>query len=403
MMFANASPRTSAGCRLVSLLAIAVVLAACGKSEVSGPQGGGRGDPNRAIGVVLVTAATQPWGDVLPVTGTAQANESLTLTASATERVTRVAFEDGEQVEQGQVLVELARSEESAGIAEAQAALAETEQQVRRLEPLARRGIVPRADFETQRAARDAARARVASANARLGDRVIKAPFAGVLGLRQISAGTVLAPGDPIVTLDDVSSIKLDLAVPERDMGRVTPGQTLMATSSAFADRKFAGVVSTIDSRIDPLSRTATVRAKLDNPDASLRPGMLLSVDLIAQPRAAVVVPEIAIQARGPLQYVMVASAAGVANERKVTVGSRRRGVVEILEGLEAGERVVTDGLVKLRDGARIAEVDMQGNPIAHDEGMAKSPSAKQHEASPAASRPGAPPPPRGTAPGVAP
>jgi len=363
-----ARPRTShaAVCGLrVFLLALVSLVAACGKSEDSGrPQNRG-GDPNRSIGVVLVAATTQAWGDVLPVTGTAQANESLTLTASATERVTRVAFDDGEQVSKGQVLVELARSEESAGIAEAQVALAEAERQIARLEPLAQRGIVPRAELDAPRAARATARARVASANARLGDRVIKAPFAGVLGLRQISAGTVLSPGDPIVTLDDVSSIKLDLAVPERDMGRVAQGQALVATSAAFPDRKFAGVVGTIDSRIDPLSRTATVRAKLDNSDATLRPGMLLSVDLIAQPRQAVVVPEIAIQARGTTQYVMVASAAGVANERQVTVGSRRRGIVEIVQGLDAGERVVTDGLVKLRDGARIAEVDMQGKPVA--------------------------------------
>ncbi len=362
MKSAPAHRRTSRRQRIVLMIAATGLLVACGKSEEPG-RGGGR-DPNREIGVVLVEAATQSWGDVLPVTGTAQANESLTLTASATERVTRVAFDDGETVAKGQVLVELARSEESAGIAEAQAALAETEQQVRRLEPLATRGIVPRADLETQRAARDAARARVASANARLGDRVIKAPFAGVLGLRQISTGTVLSPGDAIVTLDDVSSIKLDLGVPERDLGRVAPGQALVATSGAFPGVEFPGVVTTIDSRIDPLSRTATVRARLENPDARLRPGMLLGVDLIAQPREAVVVPEIAVQARGTSQYVMVAGAEGTAEERTVTVGSRRRGMVEIVDGLATGERIVTDGLVKLRDGARIAEVDVRGKPV---------------------------------------
>lgn len=347
----------------------ALLLGACGKSEQSGNPAGRGSDPDRAIGVVLVVATTQAWGDVLPVTGTAQANESLTLTASATERVTRVAFDDGQQVAAGQVLVELARGEENAGIAEAQAALAETELQVRRLEPLAKRGIVPRAEFETQRAARDVARARVASANARLGDRVIKAPFAGVLGLRQISTGTVLAPGDAIVTLDDVSSIKLDLAVPERDMGRVSTGQALVATSAAFAGQEFPGVVTAIESRIDPMSRTATVRAQLENRDAKLRPGMLLSVDLIAQPRDAVVVPEIAVQGRGSKQYVMVAGADETAHEREVTVGSRRRGMVELVEGLDAGERVVTDGLVKLRDGARITEVDVSGQAVPGAEG----------------------------------
>ncbi len=349
--------------RCACFLPLLLVLAACGKEDGDGQPGRG-GPPNREIGVVLVAATTQSWGDVLPVTGTAQANESLTLTASATERVTRVAFDDGQQVSKGQVLVELARNEESAGIAEAQAALAEADRQIARLEPLAQRGIVPRAELDAPRAARATARARVASANARLGDRVIQAPFAGVLGLRQISTGTVLSPGDPIVTLDDVSSIKLDLAVPERDMGRVAPGQALVATSAAFPDRKFAGVVSTIDSRIDPMSRTATVRARLENPNATLRPGMLLSVDLIAQPREAVVVPEIAIQGRGTSQYVMVAGADGIAKERTVTVGSRRRGLVEIVDGLAAGERIITDGLVKLRDGARIAEVDVRGKPV---------------------------------------
>lgn len=349
--------------RRCCLVPVLLALAACGEGE-SDAQVGRGGAQNREIGVVLVAAETAPWGDVLPVTGTARANESVTLTASATERVTRVGFDDGDRVEAGQVLVELARGEETAGIAEAQAALAEADAQVRRLEPLSQRGIVPRAELETQRAARAAARARVASANARMGDRVIKAPFAGVLGLRQISAGTVLAPGDAIVTLDDVSSIKLDLAVPERDMGRVSVGQKLVATSAAFPGVEFPGVVTTIESRIDPLSRTATVRAQLDNPDAKLRPGMLLGVDLIALPREAVVVPEIAIQARGSRQYVMVAAGDGVARERTVTVGSRRGGMVEIVEGLAKGERIVTDGLVKLRDGARITQVDVEGKPV---------------------------------------
>lgn len=348
----------------VLLLATALLIAACGRSEEPERGRDARGGGQRTTGVVLVAAESTSWGDVVPATGTAAANESVTLTANGTERVTRVAFDDGDEVAADQVLVELARSEENAGIAEAQATVAEAERQVRRLEPLAERGIVPRAELETQRGARDAARARVASARARLGDRVIRAPFAGVLGLRRISTGVVLGPGDPIVTLDDVSSIKLDLAIPERDLGRVRAGEKVVATASAFPGERFSGQITAVDSRIESASRTATVRVRIENPKGRIRPGMLLSVELVAEARDAVVVPEIAVQARGSTQYVMVAGPGGVASERTVEVGSRRGGMVEIAKGLEAGERIVTDGLVKLRDGARIEEVDAQGRPL---------------------------------------
>ncbi len=349
----------------VAVLVLVMLSAACSRDDEPRRERGGRGGGGqKTVGVVLVAAERASWGDVLPATGTAQANESVTLTANGTERATRVAFDDGDKVAAGQVLVELASSEENAGIAEAQAAVGEAERQVRRLEPLAERGIVARAELETQRGVRDAARARVASARARLGDRVIRAPFAGVLGLRRISTGVVLGPGDPIVTLDDVSSIKLDLAIPERDLGRVHAGEQVAATAAAFPGEHFGGQITAVDSRIEPASRTATVRVRIDNPDARLRPGMLLSVALVAAARDAVVVPEIAVQGRGETQYVMVAGPGGVARERSVEVGSRRAGMVEITQGLEPGERIVTDGLVKLRDGARIEEVDIHGQPV---------------------------------------
>lgn len=334
----------------VAVLALCAGLGACS----SEPAGAARPQAP-AIGVVAVAVERKQWADVVEALGTANANESLVLTAKVTETVSRVNFKDGDLVEAGQILVELTGRAETAQLEEARAAYKEAQQQYERQSDLVKQGTIARSQLDAQVALRDAAQARMNAIRARLSDRVITAPFAGVLGFRRVSEGTLVTPGTEITTLDDVSTIKLDFSVPETALSSMRVGLPVHATSAAWPGRKFDGSIASIGSRVDPVSRAVAVRALLPNPDGLLKPGMLLGVAIETAPREAVVAPEIALVSVGTRHFVYVVDEENVARQVEVGIGARRAGEVEIARGLEPGQRVVTDGIVKLRDGARVA------------------------------------------------
>lgn len=198
--------------------------------------------------------------------------------------------------------------------------------------------------------------ARVAAAQARLDDTYIRAPFTGRVGLRRVSLGALISPGTLITTLDDISTIKVDFAVPEVHVGVLRAGQKVDARTTAYPGRRFTGSVLSVDSRVDATTRAVTVRAAMPNRDGALKPGMFLTVDLSQDARPALVVPEEALVPEQARQFVYVIEG-GVAAKREVTLGRREPGFVEITAGLSAGERVVIEGTIKLRDGAAVSEV----------------------------------------------
>lgn len=308
-----------------------------------------------AVPVTAVVLAPRPWADRLEALGTAKANESITLTAKITETVRKVDFSDGASVDAGDVLVELTSSQQVAQLADAQAQAKDAQAQFERQQDLVRQGTVSKALFDTTTAARDSARARVEAIRAQLADRVITAPFAGVLGLRQVSPGTLVTPGTPITTLDDIHVIKLDFAVPEAQLALLKPGLAVRARTPAWPGRDFTGEVASVDSRVDPATRALTVRALLPNADHALKPGMLLQVDVRANPREALTVPELALVPIGSRQFVYRIGADATVKQVEVHLGARREGEVEVVDGLTAGDRVVVEGTVSLRDGARVA------------------------------------------------
>ncbi|HEU5467752.1 MAG TPA: efflux RND transporter periplasmic adaptor subunit [Steroidobacteraceae bacterium] len=305
-----------------------------------------------------MTAKVAPveWRDAVEALGTARANESVTLTAKVSETVRKVGFDSGDVVQAGDVIVDLSSGAQLAGLEEARAAYREAERQLARGQELEETKIISESQLDTQRATRDAAKARMDVVRAQLSDRVITAPFDGVLGLRQVSPGSLVTPGTPIATLDDISLIKLDFQVPERFLAVLQRGQAVSARSGTYPDREFAGQVTSVDSRVDPVTRSVTVRAEIPNPDRLLRPGMLMSVEVLLEPRAAIVVPEIAVVQVGTQSFVYRVKADQTVERAPVTLGSRRQGEVEVTRGLSAGARVVVEGTVKLRDGALIAE-----------------------------------------------
>src|SRR5690606_14785576 len=334
--------------------------------EVASPGGGARASTGSAsqgstqaegaIPVVTSEVRRERISGSVSALGTARANEAVEVTSKTSNLVTGVHFRDGQRVRRGQVLVELDSAQAQADLAEAEAARAESVSQFNRSRELLATRALSESQFEQLEAQMKANTARVAAANARLKDTVIRAPFDGVVGLRRVSVGSLVSPGTVITTLDDTSVMKVDFAVPENTLARLRPGLAVTAESAAYPGEKFTGEVASVDSRVDPVSRSVTVRALVPNPDGRLKPGMFLSVRITVDEREALLIPEAALVPEQNRQFVFVVSA-GRAERREVRIGTREPGRVEILSGLEAGERIVVEGTQKIRDGVRLREL----------------------------------------------
>ena len=303
--------------------------------------------------VTLAPVRSERVSQKLEALGNARANESVDVSAKLSNIVTAVRFGDGERVKRGQVLVQLDDAQMRADVAAAEAAVTESESQYNRSRELLSTQVLSKSSFDQLEATMKANRARLQSAQARLEDTVICAPFPGRVGLRRVSVGTLISPGAVITTLDDTSIIKLDFSVPENFVASLREGLSVRATAPAFPGRNFAGKVASIDSRVDLATRSVTVRALLANEDGALKPGMFLNVSLANDEREALVIPEEALTPEAERQYVFVV-ADGKAERREVRIGGRRPGTVEIVAGLAAGELVVIEGTQKVRNGGPV-------------------------------------------------
>ena len=326
----------------------------------AGPAGGGRpGGPGAfsqmPVAVITAEAAMKPWAVEVEALGTTRANEAVDITTKTANLVTAIRFEEGQAVKRGQVLVELDSAQARADLAAAEAALGESRSTFRRSRDLVAQNALSQSQLEQIEAALKANEARAASAAARVADTVIRAPFDGRAGLRRVSVGSLISPGTVITTVDDTSVMKIDFDVPETFLTVLAPGLEVVATSVAYPGRSFTGEVASIDSRVDPVSRAVTVRARLPNPDGLLKQGMFVNVRVAREAKPTVVVPEQAIvPERGKVFVFTVAD--DVATKREVTTARRRPGETEIVAGLAAGERVVVEGTQKVRDGGPVSE-----------------------------------------------
>ena len=342
---------------LTLLVACACTLAACSSKD---PTADGR---PAAQAIPVTTTVIQPveWIDTIEAVGTTKARESVTLSAKITETVRKVNFSDGQRVDAGDVLVEMTSGQQVAALAEAQATYKDAERLMKRNDDLVRQGTVSKQVADTARATHDSSQARVALLRAQLADRVVTAPFSGVLGLRQVSVGALVSPGTVITTLDDIDTVKLDFGLAERYFAYLQPGLELTATSVAYPGRKFTGRITSIDSRVDPVTRAILVRAELPNPDHALRAGMLMTVSVLQAGREVLALPEIAIEQVGPGSFVYRVTPDMTVERVEVALGARQDGKVEVIRGIEAGTRIVVDGTVKLRDGSTITDATPTG------------------------------------------
>ena len=328
-----------------------------------GDQAGDQEAENPGAPVIVQKVSPYLFADIIEAIGTARANESLTLTAQISDTVQKVHFTDGTEVEAGTILVTLTNAEELANVSGALASYTEARQQFERTKPLVDKGALSQASMDAATRDLDEATARLNAARARAGDYVITAPFAGLLGLRQVSPGTLVSPGTEITTLDDITIIKLDFSIPERFISILRPGQEIAAKAAAYPDMEFRGIVKTINSRVNPVTRAVAVRAEIDNRERYLRPGMLLTVDLVSNLKEALSVPEKSLIPVGGSQFVFVVGEDNKVERIEIEVGRRYGNRVEVLSGLKAGDRIVISGLLRLGPGMAVRVLGEEAAP----------------------------------------
>jgi membrane fusion protein (multidrug efflux system) len=229
----------------------------------------------------------------------------------------------------------------------------EAKRQLVRITNLAKESVASEQLLDEQQARVKALTAQLEVANSQLAEMQITAPFSGVLGVRQVSVGALVTPGDVITTLDDLYKVKVDFGIAENHLSTLALGQTVTAISIAYPDKPFQGVISSINSRVDPVSRSIRVRAIIDNPNLELRPGMLLQITLQKKILTTLVVPEEALLPIEDKQFVYVVKD-NKAIQTEVKVGRRKPGIAQIISGINEGDYVVTEGTLRLRNGSTV-------------------------------------------------
>ncbi|MEM9838120.1 MAG: efflux RND transporter periplasmic adaptor subunit [Pseudomonadota bacterium] len=311
-----------------------------------------------APSVIVSTVAEQAFSQRIEALGTLQPNEAADLTLNAADRVTAVYFEDGQRVEEGQTLIALVQREQLAQVEAAEARLREAQARLARLEGLVEFDAGSKADEDAARRDVETFRAELRQVQSRLRDRVLVAPFDGVVGFRQVSVGSYVQPGDVVTTLIDDSVMRLDFAVPATRLTSASSGTQIIAETDSLPDRTFRGEITSLNNAIDPATRSVRVRATLPNDGRILKAGMFMRVVVEADQRMALAIPEEAIQPVGPRSYVYVVDAQSIARRTEVTIGARYNGAVEVLTGLTDGQRVVTEGLIRTRDGQPVNVIE---------------------------------------------
>jgi membrane fusion protein, multidrug efflux system len=331
-------------------IAYCLALAGCSKK----PGAGGPGDLS-AVQVVVVEAKRQPVSETLTLPGTIAANEQIEVKAEADGIVQEIKFNEGEHVAKGQLLVMLDESKLAAALAESEANLKLSRANNERAKQLFKDKLISQQEFDQTGSTFAVNEATVDLKRRQLRDARVYAPFAGIVGARQVSPGQVITRNTTLTWLVDLDSVKVEVNVPERYLRQVAVGQPLEFAVAAYPNDTFRGEVYFISPRIDESTRTALVKARIANLDGKLRSGMFASLDLTLQLReSAIVIPEPALMSNGDKFSVFVVDGAGKAQIRPVEVGLRLAGKAEVLKGLDAGEKVVVEGVQKLRPDAPV-------------------------------------------------
>ena len=308
--------------------------------------------------VAAAEVQVESWQPFLQAVGSLVATQGILVTTEVAGKVSEIRFESGQQVEAGTLLLQL---DDSIDRAELEGIVAErrlAELQFKRREELVEKKSISRSDYDEAQLRLENARAQLDTKQAQIAKKRITAPFSGLLGIRQVDLGEYLQPGAAIVPLQALDPLYVDYSLPERHLGLISVGQTVQIEVQAYAGETFTGRISALNPGIDPGTRSLRIRATLENPQSRLRPGMFAEVrTLLPQRPAVLTLPQTAITYNpyGDSVFVIEESETGTTVQRRqVETGGVRNGRVEIAQGLQAGERVVIAGQVKLRNGQAV-------------------------------------------------
>ncbi|WP_438765733.1 efflux RND transporter periplasmic adaptor subunit [Kushneria sp. TE3] len=342
---------------LVALILVALALAFWWwLSRDRAPEDSG---PTPPVAVGRAEVIERDIATTLSAVGDVEATDAIEIASLVTERITGLNFDSGERVNQGDLLIQLDDRAEQQGLRAARVIVEQEQREYERLQPLVRQGSIATQQADAQRNRLESARIELARLTAALEDRTITAPVSGVMGLSNLSVGEQISADTSLVTLDSIDRVRVDFSLPERELNRIDQGMTVTARSVAWPDRTFHGEVITLDPRLDRDTRTVMVRARFDNPDLALRPGMLLDIALRLPSQRRLIVPETAVMGERDSQWVYVVTGEQDhyrAHRVAVRVVERAPGwaAIETVEDntrLRPGESVAVSGLRDIGEG----------------------------------------------------
>lgn len=326
----------------------------------SGPTpvaGGAKPAGPSAVAVEVTRVASESFADETTAVGSLKSNESVVLRPETSGRIARINFKDGEVVKQGALLLTLDAGIQEAELQQAKANLALAQANQQRNDDLFQKKFISQQSLDNTRAALKVQEATVALAEAKLAKTRIRAPFNGVVGIRNISVGDYIKEGEELVNLEDIATLKVDFRLPEAYLSRLQKGLELDVSSDAMPGVPFRAILDAVDPLVDANGRSIACRALLSNRDGKLRPGMFVRARVVfGEKQNALMIPEQAVVTGGKQPIVFVV-AEGKAKAMPVRLGVRRGGRVEVLEGLAAGDTIITAGQLKIKDGLAVRAV----------------------------------------------
>jgi membrane fusion protein (multidrug efflux system) len=340
-------------CRLRLASAVFVGITLCGCKEKSTTTAAAR----PPVQVVAVEARRQPVSETLSLVGTLMADETVEIKSETDGTIEEIGFQEGQLVEKGHLLIKLDESKLAASVGEAEANYRLSQANFERAKQLVTEKLISLQEFDQIAATFNVTRATLELKRRQLKDARIHAPFAGAVGARAVSPGQVISKDAVLTWLVDYDPIKAEVNVPERFLSQLQVGQQIQFKVAAHADREFKGDVYFISPNVDQSSRTALVKARIPNEGLFLRPGMFANVDLTIRVRgSSVVIPEAALSQvlEGDRATIFLVDANHTAQSRKVDLGVRLAGWVEIVGGLNGGETVVVEGVQKITPGSKV-------------------------------------------------
>lgn len=323
---------------------------------------GGSGGKPATVAVEVVRVAKASFTDEATAVGSIKSNESVVLRPEISGRIARILFKEGEMVQRGTLLLALDAGIQEAELRQAEANLKLAQSNQARNQDLFEKKFVSEQALDNTQANLGIQAATVELARAKLAKTRIHAPFTGIVGIRSVSVGDYVKEGQDLVNLEDIATLKVDFRLPESYLGRLQPGLKLEVVSDTLPGLSFDAILDAVDPLVDPNGRAVVCRALLPNNEGKLRPGMFARVRLVFGKRQdALMIPEQAV-VTGNKTTVFVVNE-GKVSEVPVRLGVRRDARVEVLEGLQEGDVIVTAGQLKLRDGMQVRTVgDVQGS-----------------------------------------